>query len=737
MQNLAQTAPFMAAKPLPSIDPESETEFIKRSEPAAGSSDLPDYPEPYHGIKGQRVKKVVLSSLNGTNGTDGADFTVNVETASIFNLRVSSMTLADVSFPGGQFLFEEEWNRVDFAEGIRTLPSFRTLNIEFRDTTYVVTLPLFRNAITGVTRLSSTVYQIITEDEIGSYLTPSQNGMSILANRFSVGGKLLLGTEYATLQNDPDNKNSTIITFTSDDGLLDPPSDTCLYGTLAMDPFSGPAHFVQILNDTIRGTRPNDADDAVRFSLTFSWDPEIDTFSVAFSSDEYPTLSGDLLPYMGFRNGLVLDPSDKTEFSSIFKASGTRSNNPNSGTRVRVGTYASGNDIATAWSAAFNGAWFGRSDSAVDAGGPWQLTVRGPTSVPFTICVPPGRYTPQQLASTISHAFEYGITTVAGSCSVTGLDVPIRARAVMDSSTYRGISFHCISDPPTPFDLILSPGGGTTIDPAKLGYDTIDYAGSCYYVPDCVPPYYPTIFQGSTLFETPPTQNYTVAHRGAENRLQVTTSPFRSRVGEVLGTTDASGCQLLILQLNMAHGCTSGQQVYLSKGVALGAFSQTYSGVVYVPEPGDDYTDPTMLYVVWGGSTTWALGDLVNITFASPGTWFLNASHSCLGCINREVVGLDAAFYSFSKHLTFRLPNLINMIPFKYVFCVITLNNAQGSGNTLAIQTSKWPGSKESGGLITAIGRILIGPRNPDAASELYDRLFETMMTSTPYSAYI
>lgn len=121
----------------------------------------------------------------------------------------------------------------------------------------------------------------------------------------------------------------------------------------------------------------------------------------------------------------------------------------------------------------------------------------------------------------------------------------------------------------------------------------------------------------------------------------------------------------------------------------------------------------------------------------------LNASYSCTECVNREVAGLDSAFYTFQspailasaptvvqQQATFRFPNIINLIPFKYVFIVVTLNNARGSGNTLAIQTDRYPGSTKAGQLISAMGRILIGPRSPDASTEVFDRLFETVLTS-------
>lgn len=707
--NLAQTTPYLVAPSKAESIQLTNTPYRER-ETKYDFGDVPDMINEYAGIKGQRIKKVVLSSLNGSRGNDGANFVVNVEESTIFNLRVSSMTLADVSFPGGQFLIEEDWNRVDFSDGLELSTIFRSINVSFDDSNDEFLLPIHRNPIKEVDRLTDTIFLIETEEDVGTNLTAAQeiwgNNFIAIANRFSETGLTPLGKTFAKIENVDGQPRQAKITFKNDTGLVNPPVGLDVYGTLAVSNLPGPVELVNAVNATIRARTAD-------YSLSFSWDATTDTFSLTYiplTKSGNPTIYGDIIQYMGFTVPLEIDASEN--ISVTIQSRGPRLSDSRSGTRLRVGTYTSGDDIASGISNAMNASWVGRSDSALDSGAAWQIEVRGSDDVPFVACIPSGRYSPQNLAAAITRAFETG---TGSTCVPSSLIIPIKASAIMDGPIYKGISFQHTGFPEMPFTLVLSSGSLTTIDPQKLGYDPMDYTGSSLYVPTVVPPYYPTIFQGSVL-QPMPSQHFTVTHISSENRLQIAAVPYKPRSGEIISLSTTSGT-ILTIQLDVAHGCGTGMEVLVSK-TGGSPFGSIYSGMVFdLDDP-----DPTIINILCGGTAAWLVGDVVTVTFTNSGIWSLNASQPCYQCINREVAGLNSEFYTFSQHRIFRLPNLINLIPFKYVFCVVTLNNAQGSGNTLAIRT----GQKQ---LITAIGRILLGARSFDAASDMYDRLFETMLT--------
>src|SRR3989344_2412096 len=643
--NLAQTTPYLVAPSKAESIQLTNTPYRER-ETKYDFGDVPDMINEYAGIKGQRIKKVVLSSLNGSRGNDGANFVVNVEESTIFNLRVSSMTLADVSFPGGQFLIEEDWNRVDFSDGLELSTIFRSINVSFDDSNDEFLLPIHRNPIKEVDRLTDTIFLIETEEDVGTNLTAAQeiwgNNFIAIANRFSETGLTPLGKTFAKIENVDGQPRQAKITFKNDTGLVNPPVGLDVYGTLAVSNLPGPAELVNAVNATIRARTAD-------YSLSFSWDATTDTFSLTYiplTKSGNPTIYGDIIQYMGFTVPLEIDASEN--ISVTIQSRGPRLSDSRSGTRLRVGTYTSGDGTGST-------------------------------------CVP------------------------------SSLIIPIKASAIMDGPIYKGISFQHTGFPEMPFTLVLSSGSLTTIDPQKLGYDPMDYTGSSLYVPTVVPPYYPTIFQGSVL-QPMPSQHFTVTHISSENRLQIAAVPYKPRSGEIISLSTTSGT-ILTIQLDVAHVCGTGMEVLVSK-TGGSPFGSIYSGMVFdLDDP-----DPTIINILCGGTAAWLVGDVVTVTFTNSGIWSLNASQPCYQCINREVAGLNSEFYTFSQHRIFRLPNLINLIPFKYVFCVVTLNNAQGSGNTLAIRT----GQKQ---LITAIGRILLGARSFDAASDMYDRLFETMLT--------
>lgn len=159
---------------------------------------------------------------------------------------------------------------------------------------------------------------------------------------------------------------------------------------------------------------------------------------------------------------------------------------------------------------------------------------------------------------------------------------------------------------------------------------------------------------------------------------------------------------------------------------------------------------PTQLTASYGGTYAaaggpFAEGDLVYVVFAAPRAWGWDCSWNVPECVNRQVVGVDPAYYAFntaypisaplraaSKHTlfvvgsdalanaaapkaavalaasgaalaypsvnvgvvigdlgTFNLPNAINLHPYKDVYLVVSLNRIDGDGTTIGIETVK------------------------------------------------
>ena len=105
------------------------------------------YVDPYAGIRSHTIKKIVLNSVNANTdfptkerihipkGAENSDFTVQIsnDLQSIAQNNVASISLSDITFPGGQYLVEEEWSHIDFSEGIVITNDLREITLLFRD----------------------------------------------------------------------------------------------------------------------------------------------------------------------------------------------------------------------------------------------------------------------------------------------------------------------------------------------------------------------------------------------------------------------------------------------------------------------------------------------------------------------------------------------------------------------------------------------------------------------------
>ncbi len=157
---------------------------------------------------------------------------------------------------------------------------------------------------------------------------------------------------------------------------------------------------------------------------------------------------------------------------------------------------------------------------------------------------------------------------------------------------------------------------------------------------------------------------------------------------------------------------------------------------------------PNVLYLSYGGNgeesskikERLVVGQEVYVTFQAPNIWSLNCAYNVEDCIQRGVVGLDAAYYVlnqnypniftsnaagslyvfgtdgitnpgvpknavilsddlsfpsvsagvvYSDATVFAFPHSINLRPFRYVFLCVSFNYTEGDGKTIGLQTTK------------------------------------------------
>lgn len=712
------------------------------------------YVDPYAGIKSHSIKKIVLNSVNANTisgarerlhippGAENSDFTIQIgdDLQSIAQNNVASISLSDITFPGGQYLVEEQWSHIDFSEGIVITEDFRLITLLFRnlfdngdDLLLEAKLPLAVNEITDVDFHNSKTFDITLASEAASSITTVQalwnDGLRLDAFAPSSKGTIILGKNSAKITPFPDKKKFRV-------ELLDDQSvnsgSAVNWGYLTTANLPSPAHLAEAVNGMIQNadafqslgyTKKSGSIDPTyivpRFNMIFGWRGETDVFSYSYSCTDQavtPELAGPLYAYMGFREGTCPPDLDET-FSVEVNALSKRQAYELSGTFVVPGQYEYPNVslFHSAIADAFTGNWFGPMNKPVDGTtDKFILYFKYKTDVIRKIEVHSGRYTPDQLAAAIQD-------------EITFADIQVTAE--VDCGKFKGLSF-THAEPTIPFTLMFnvrSPDPVTNLyplDPQWIGYLPAEYSGCTHYEPEVCPRWYPTFYQGDNCDTASflPTQNYGVFYDDLMRKFR-----FKARAFSTLETTiDSQTDNIVTLATPIAHGASGGMRVVLHDGTT------NVTGIVL------DSPDPFKLVVQYGGSTP--LSGTVYVNFVSR-TWNWNADFTVDNCIIRQAIGVDAAFYVMDKGitsfglksrdrlvifdtLTLLSPNCIQLFPFEYVFIVVTFNHKDGEGVTMGIQTKKH-GEEINGSVVHALARIPIGRFSPESHSDAFDRHYE------------
>ena len=717
------------------------------------------YNDPYAGIRSHSIKKIILNSVNANTdlptrervhipkGAENSDFTINIsdQLQSIAQNNVASISLGDITFPGGQYLIEDEWSHVDFSEGIWIHPDFREITLLFRDMfsngddlLLVSKLPLSINKVVDFVWHDSTTFTVVLEHEHSSSIVAVQNlwndGLRLDAFLPSSLGSLVLGKDSANITASPNMHVFHVKLLNGQTVNSVGPSDH--YGYLTTSALQSPLHFAYAVSAMLEcpeafqsagytklaSGSTNPAYVIPRYNINFGWNAEIDTFSYYYSGTEEfktPELSGPLFSFMGYREGTCPSPLDET-FAVTVTAPSKRQTYALSGTFMTHGQYESHSLFQSALSNALNGNWFGPLNSAVDATtAKFSLHFKYLDTTMITIEVNSGRYTPVQLAQAIEVQMRLH-------------GMPVQVRAVIDCEEFKGLSF-AHDEPALPFSLafdVAQTGEGSPVQiyTPFIGYMMQVYSGCSHYEPHMKPRWHPVFYQGDNCDSetTLPTQTYNVYYDESLKKITIKAKAFNTLEGTVVSNSGSD--RILVLGTAIAHGAQPGMRVVLKQG------STIVEGIVM------STADPLELAVHYGGTPVWDDSAAVFINFVSS-SWNLNTLFSVKNCVIRTVIGASAAFYVMDKGLdsfgikshdklvmytsiAYVSPNCMQLWPFEYVFIVVTFNHKDGEGSTIGIQTKKF-GEEINGSVVHALARISIGRFSPESHSDAFERHYE------------
>lgn len=716
------------------------------------------YVEPYAGIKSHAIKKIVLNSVNANadfeikdrlhipKGAENSDFTVQIgdDLQSISQNNVASISLSDITFPGGQYLIEEAWSHIDFSEGIVITEDFRLITLLFRnmfdggdDLLLEAQMPLTTNEVVGFSLIDTKVFDItLASDNSASILAVQKlwdDGLRLEAFAPSPSGMLVLGKDSAKITPLPDKKSFRVKLL---DGQTVTGTTSLMLGYLTTSALPSPQHFAIALSAMIENATPyrscgyvkksgGDVDPTFvvpNFSLIFSWNGVKDTFSYNYTSidEKLPELSGPLYAYMGYREGT--GPESENDQVTAFTK---RQTFDGSGTFVEPGIYESPTAFQAVLDRALNGNWFGPMwappDTVIDPTTSLPTTFvlhfRDTEGALQTITVPAGRYTPEQLALAIQ-----------SQIAASALAIDIRVAVVGCGLEFKGLSFSADVPFTMEFGLVEDPSHPQELNLGYIGYLNTKYSGCTHYEPTERVTWYPLFVRGgnceSSVFY--PTQTYRVLYDHPIRKFRIHPHAF-STLKSTFVNQDGN---TIVLTTPIAHGAQPGQRVLLKQG-SVERFGVVLAGVV---------DESLTMNVQYGGApAAFSAGD-VYVNFVST-SWNLNTDYSVYDCILRQSIGVDAAFYVMEKGihafnvkshnglfvfstLTLVSPNCIQLFPFEYVFLVVTFNHKDGEGVTMGIQTKKF-GERINGSVVHALARIPIGRFSPESHSDAFDRHYE------------
>ena len=582
------------------------------------------FADQFAGTKTLKFMKMIFHSTNKTgDSASNADYTVDIDKETLNNLQVGMISLSDVIFPAGQYLIEDAWNHIDYSEGIVPTTFFRDLYVRYKDdadpTNYFLEqkgiLPLTFNAIESiiVEDEATNLYRFRTAEPYGSDISCIQDyfaaNLFIGATRFNENGAQSLAREagvrvtnvrgkHRSNENDGRTIENTIshefranlpASISAALAELNPIiSSDCLnvsnggLGYLIATPLADPTALATIATNLLNAALTYrkhrfDEDDVeattsyIGFQYVISWDPLDDRFYLQYQvasaavappidDEDMPTIYGEIFEYMGFKVPFQLPGFRGGTTTRKIRAQAQRRNSVFNGTRLEPGHYMSGAALAAGLEEAWNGSWFGRVADPVNVSNPNPFLITAVFAGScYTVTYCPGRYTPFELAN------------IFNSTMLSDYSIPIRMEPLFDGYVWLGMRFFYDTGAPgatrgiaLPFDLPFADNTLMNLDPRRLGYKAQNYRGKNAYYPVNYPPAFPTIIQYDLDTFVPAVQHYRVRYDEYLRRLSVTSEPFAPELACVTSVTDDPDCQVLVLDLPIAHGAVAGQHIYVS-----------------------------------------------------------------------------------------------------------------------------------------------------------------------------
>lgn len=583
-------------------------------------TDFP-FPEPELGLKpALRLLKVTLNSDDRVNTSegDGSNFIIKVGNL-IRNRPVTSVSLADVSFPGGQYLIEDTWNHLAFLEGYRCDTDLRSLTVRWPDLDYMeVLMPLTTNYITNIEMSGTEAFTFII-----TFAEPIATGISDLPLLWSsfkgtiafVGFKIANDGDFVLNKDDVirfeavnGNLTQLLLTVSEDayirknmeqsylhtkteleskniciDGAL-----TASWGALVLSPIPSPSAYVQVLNRMVAAGVPVRRDSyngelivsnrSVTFSLSFQWDELIDRGEIRYSakndSKGYPTIeSPGILRFLGFPATVKVNP-EQIENPTIGNITGLTAN-PFTGSSENLYISIVGNHMQhrnpSTGTFLRTGDYANNLDFATAVQDAFNGTWFGPESVLPDANVNP--YPPFNISFEEANGVTFTAVVKSGRYTPQEvayqieLQVPwLKVHPIFnnDKEEYIGMVFQRRDTAVSfPFTMRFADPLFTDINPLKFGFDKVNYSGhSIYEPPRRAWPAYPNMFQTVSPLRVPVSQHYDARIESFSNQLLISSRAFEPRNAQVISIDFAR--QVMVLEFNIAHGRVAGSSVFIS-----------------------------------------------------------------------------------------------------------------------------------------------------------------------------
>lgn len=581
-------------------------------------TDFP-FPEPELGLKpALRLLKITLNSDTRINTDDGSgsDFLVRVSNL-VRNRPVTTISLGDVAFPGGQYLIEEQWNRYLFSEGITCDNTLRTLSIRWPlDGDFAqVLMPLPVNFITNVEM--DTVYAnsfILTFaepvasniKEIPTLWSSFRGSIIFTAFRVASNAEFTVSKENTIRFEAVDGLSTKIRLTVSEEVFVEKDMETCYlnsknvletnsvcvdgtlnatWGAMILTPIPSPTDFTRVLNKMIAGAVLYRKDPytnevivsnrSISYTLSFKWNEAMDKGEIQYTSRSaskiLPTLEGDgILQFYGFNNPYVMNPES---ISNPLYITGTPSN-PTFGAAENLylslaGSHGQGRNP-------FSGTLLRTGDyaNALDFAQATEDSFNGNWFGPEAFKpdqnvnpYPPFLITFEELNGvSYTASIKSGRYTPHEVAYQMELQVPfLKVTPMMDNTkqNYIGMIFSRSDSLPFPFTMRFDNTTLTTINPMRFGYDRVTYSGhAAYEPPRAAQPAYPNMYQANQTTRYPVSQHYSTRIESYSNQMLITGKAFETRPATVISVDNIRN--FIELEFQIAHGRVAGALVVLS-----------------------------------------------------------------------------------------------------------------------------------------------------------------------------